>query len=99
MGKKNSRNDKYRQLCEGMRDLMQEFPQAKQRMETLMRLMNGIIQDTGKMAAEDARKAVNRDADNLQCSESVMMYNVHKIKFQTDVPVYEVSTFEEKLTD
>jgi hypothetical protein len=99
MGRKNSRNDKYRQLCEGMRDLMQEFPQAKKRMETLMRLMNGIIQDTGKMAAEDARKAVNRDADNLRCSESVMMYNVHKIKFQTDVPVYEVSTFEEKLTD
>jgi hypothetical protein len=65
MGKKNSRNDKYRQLCEGMRALMQEFPQAKKRMETLMRLMNGIIQDTGKMAAEDARKAVNRDADNL----------------------------------
>jgi hypothetical protein len=26
MGRKNSRNDKYRQLCEGMRDLMQEFP-------------------------------------------------------------------------
>jgi tRNA uridine 5-carbamoylmethylation protein Kti12 len=66
MGRKNSRNDKYRQLCEGMRDLMQEFPQAKKRMETLMRLMNGIIQDTGKMAAEDARQAVNRDADNLR---------------------------------
>jgi hypothetical protein len=94
-----SRDDKYRQFCEGMRDLMQEFPQAKHRIETLMKLNNDIIQDTRKMAVEEARKAVNSDAENLRCSESVMMYNVHKIKFQTNVPIYEISSFEEKLTD
>jgi hypothetical protein len=47
----------------------------------------------------ESQRDADADADNLRCSESVMMYNVHKIKFQTDVPVYEVSTFEEKLTD
>jgi hypothetical protein len=95
---KNSRNDKYRQLCERMNSLMQKFPNEKQSMETLMKLMNGIIQDSGKIAAEDAKKAAN-DADNRRCLKSVMMYNVHKIKFPSNVPVYEVSTFEEKLTD
>jgi hypothetical protein len=98
-GDSRTRDDKYRQLCEGMRDLMKKYPQEKQRVEELMRLTNNIIQDTRRMAAEDARQAVNKDTDILQCSESVMMYDVHKIKFQTDVPVYEVSTFEEKLTD
>jgi hypothetical protein len=93
-----TRDDKYRKFCEGMRELMEEFPQAKRKVEVLMRLMNDIIQDTRKMAAEDARQAVNKDADMLQCTESVMMYNVHKIKFQ-NIPIYEVSTFEEKLTD
>jgi hypothetical protein len=40
-----SRDGKYRQFCEGMRDLMQEFPQAKHRIETLMKLNNDIIQE------------------------------------------------------
>jgi hypothetical protein len=93
-----SRDDKYKQFCDGMRRLVDKYPQEKKEVEMLMKLMNGIIQDTRKVAAEEARKTVNKDADYLQCTESVMMYNVHKIKFQ-DVPIYEVSTFEEKLTD
>jgi hypothetical protein len=51
-----------------MRDLMQEFPQAKHRIETLMKLNNYIIQDTRKLAVEEARKAVHSNAENIQCS-------------------------------
>jgi hypothetical protein len=94
-----TRDDKYKQFCAGMRRLVDKYPQEKKEVEMLMKLMNGIIQDTRKVAAEEARKTVSRDAEYLQCTESVMMYNVHKIKFRQNVPIYEVSTFEEKLTD
>jgi hypothetical protein len=94
-----TRDDKYRELCEGMRKLLEKYPHEQKNMGALMGLVNGIIQDTRKMAAEESRQAVNKDADMLQCTESVMMYNVHKIKFQQNVPIHEVSTFEEKLTD
>jgi hypothetical protein len=94
-----TRDDKYREFCEGMRQILEKYPQEQKNMGGLMRLVNGIIQDTRKMAAEEARQEVNKGADMQQCNDSVMMYNVHKIKFQENAPIHEVSTFEEKLTD
>jgi hypothetical protein len=82
-----TRDDKYKQFCDGMRRLVDKYPQEKKEVEMLMKLMNGIILDTRKVAAEEARKTVSRDADYLQCTESIMMYNVHKIKFQQNVPI------------
>jgi hypothetical protein len=93
-----ARDDKYRMFVARMRKLMEKYPQEQREGDVLMKLVNGMIHDTRRMAAEEARRTVQKDADILQCAESVMMYNVHKIKFQ-DAPIYEVSTFEEKLTD
>jgi hypothetical protein len=65
-----TRDNKYREFCEGMRQILEKYPQEQKNMGGLMRLVNGIIQDTRKMAA---RKQGRRSTRARTCSIAMIL--------------------------
>jgi hypothetical protein len=94
-----SREEKLKKFMEGMQSIIDECHQFKTKVNKLLALHKSIVQDAIKMASEDTRQLIRKDKEYERSSQSVMLFNVHKIKFPTDDPIYARPSFEGKLRE
>jgi hypothetical protein len=79
-----TRNESYKSIAEEMAALSNEFPEAKRRLEIVMKRVNKVLQDTIKNTKAETKAETLAEIDNRKCIDSLVLYNVQNLVYPKD---------------